>query len=304
MPQDPIAAVRRFSRFYTRQLGLLNETLLSSGFTLTEARVLYELAHATDPLTHAQLCHELLLDPGYLSRIIKTFETRGLVTRAADADDARQVRLRLTRAGRAAFAPLDAASQQAVGTMLKPLTDLQRDSLAAAMQTIERLLSSPSGSPITLRDFAIGDLGWIARRQALLYATEYGWNGEYEVLAAEILARYARNRDPVRERAWIAESDGRLLGSVFVMKGSDSIAKLRLLYVEPEARGSGLGKRLVESCIGFARSAGYQTLTLWTQDVLEPARRIYNAAGFRRVKSEPHHSFGRDLVGETWDLAL
>jgi DNA-binding MarR family transcriptional regulator/GNAT superfamily N-acetyltransferase len=302
---DAVAAVRRFSRFYTRQLGLLGEALLDSEFSLSEARVLYELAHRDAP-TATDLCRDLGLDAGYLSRILKAFGRRGLITRTASPRDGRQMLLALTQAGRAAFEPLDRASQEETLTMLGRLGPRQRRSLVRALHTAEELLGTGghSTAPIILRRHRVGDLGWIARRQAILYAQEHGWDETYEALAAEILASFVRHHDPRSERSWVAERDGETLGSVFVMRGSDAVAKLRLLYVEPAARGLGLGRNLVDTCIDFARAAGYRTLTLWTNDVLVPARRIYQAAGFIRTAAEPHHSFGKDLVGETWDLTL
>jgi DNA-binding MarR family transcriptional regulator len=303
--QDAIAAVRRFSRFYTSQLGLLGDGLLRSEFSLTEARVLYELAHREAP-TATDLVRDLGLDAGYLSRILKAFDQRGLITRTPSPRDGRQALLVLTEAGRAAFAPLDQASQEEVRTLIGRLTPMQTGNLVAAMRTVEQLMGqgAPPAGGISLRGHRIGDLGWIAHRQALLYAQEYGWDESYEALAAEILAAFVKDNDPDKERSWIAERDGKVVGSVFVMRASDTVAKLRLLYVEPSARGLGLGRRLVDACIAFARDRGYRTLTLWTNDVLVPARRIYQQAGFTCVAREPHHSFGKDLVGETWELAL
>jgi DNA-binding MarR family transcriptional regulator/GNAT superfamily N-acetyltransferase len=302
---DPVAAVRRFSRFYTRQLGLLGEGLLKSDFSLTEARVLYELANR-DALTASGLCHDLGLDAGYLSRILKAFRQRGLIAGAASPRDGRQTLLALTEVGRAAFEPLDRASQEDVGMMISRLVPEQTAALLQAMRTVERLMGTPdpATAPITLRPHRVGDIGWIAHRQAILYAGEYGWDETFEALAAEILALFVKNFDPASERSWIAERDGEVIGSVFVMRGSETVAKLRLLYVEPAARGLGLGRTLVDECIGFARARGYRTLTLWTNDVLVPARRVYQAAGFTCVAAAPHRSFGKDLVGETWELAL
>jgi DNA-binding MarR family transcriptional regulator/GNAT superfamily N-acetyltransferase len=302
---DAIAAVRRFSRFYTSQLGLLNEGLLNSDFSLTEARVLYELAHR-EALTATDLRRDLGLDAGYLSRILNAFDRRGLITRAALPRDGRQMLLTLTAAGRAAFERLDRASQEEVLAMIGQLAPARRAGLVQAMRTVEHLLGTrcKSTAPVILRPNQLGDLGWIARRQAILYAQEYGWDETYEALAAEILAGFVNSHDPKLERGWIAERDGETIGSVFLMRGSDTVARLRLLYVEPAARGLGLGRKLVDTCIDFARDAGYRYMTLWTNDVLLPARRIYQAAGFIRVAAKPHHSFGKDLVGETWDLTL
>jgi DNA-binding MarR family transcriptional regulator/GNAT superfamily N-acetyltransferase len=302
---DAIAAVRRFSRFYTRQLGLLGEGLLKSDFSLTEARVLYELAHR-EALTATDLCRDLGLDAGYLSRILKAFDQRGLIARAASPRDARQTLLTLTPAGRTAFEPLDRTSQEEVLAMIGQFGAEQIADLVEAMRTVEHLMSGPNSpaAAITLRPHRLGDLGWVAHRQAILYAQEYGWDGTYEALAAEILAAFVKSHDPTLERGWIAERDGQVVGSVFVMRGSESVAKLRLLYVEPAARGLGLGRKLVDVCTDFARDCGYRTLTLWTNDVLVPARRIYQQAGFTRVAAEPHHSFGKDLIGETWERQL
>lgn len=305
--ESQIAAVRAFNRFYTRQIGLLDEGLLKSPFSLTEARVLYELATRSG-LTASELGRELGLDAGYLSRILKGFEERGLLRRTPAAHDARQSVLALTEEGRDAFAPLDRTSRDLFAAMLDRLGAADRQSLSAAMATITRILSpaeSPAAEPpYILRGPKIGDIGLITQRQAVLYAEEYGWDASFEALVAEIGAAFIRSFDPAWENAWIAERDGRIAGSVFLVRQSDSIAKLRLLYVEPSARGLGIGRRLVEECIGFARAKGYATLTLWTNDILTAARRIYETAGFRLVGEERHHSFGHDLVGQNWDLAL
>jgi DNA-binding MarR family transcriptional regulator/GNAT superfamily N-acetyltransferase len=302
---DAVSAVRRFSRFYTRQLGLLDEGLLKSDFSLTEARVLYELAHCT-AATASDLCSDLGLDAGYLSRILKAFDQRGLIARSASPHDGRQTLIALTEAGRAAFDPLDRASQNDVRSMLSPLSPEDTRNLTHAMGTIERLLGhhAPPSVPFILRPHQLGDIGWITHRQGILYAQEFGWDETYEVLVAEILAGLVKTFDPRHERSWIAERKDEVVGSVFVVRASDSIAKLRLLYVEPSARGLGIGRRLVDACIGFARERGYATLTLWTNDVLLAARHIYQTAGFSCVVREPHHSFGKDLVGETWQLTL
>lgn len=302
---DQVDAVRGFNRFYTRQLGLLEEGLLKSEFSLTEVRVLYELAHG-DRLTATRLRHALGLDAGYLSRLLKKFETRGFLRREPATNDARQSVLTLTSAGQQVFRPLDHASHDQVAAMLDPLTTSERDALIKAMQTIRRLLGDtpPPKVPYLLRAPQPGDIGWIIHRQAILYAQEYGWDETYEALIAEILGAFVNHFDPRCERAWIAEREGEIVGSVFVVRQSDTVAKLRLLYVEPAARGLGIGGRLVDECIRFARAKGYRTLTLWTNDVLASARRIYQAAGFRLTKEERHHSFGKDLVGQHWDLEL
>ena len=305
VPADAIAAVRRFSRFYTRQLELLGEALLASGFSLTESRVLYELAHR-DRLTAAALGRELGLDAGYLSRILKKFETNGLLAREPSAADARQAVLTLTASGRDAFAPLDQGSRNQLAAMLGRLDRSDIAALTRAMAEIERILG---GKPATamatvLRPHQVGDIGWIAHRQGLLYAREYGWDETFEALVAEIGATFVRAFDPKCERAWIAERAGAIVGSVFVVRQSDEIAKLRLLYVEPAARGLGLGRQLVEECIRFSRSKGYRRLGLWTNDILVAARRIYVETGFTLVAEERHHSFGKELVGQNWELAL
>jgi DNA-binding MarR family transcriptional regulator/GNAT superfamily N-acetyltransferase len=303
VPADAIGALRRFSRFYTRQLGLLGEALLGSGFSLTESRVLYELAQR-DGLTAAVLGQELGLDAGYLSRILKKFATRGLVGRSPAATDARQSILALTAAGRAALAPLEAASRAQVAAMLGPLPPGDVTRLVHAMDTVEALLSEAQPAPVILRPHRVGDIGWVVHRQGVIYAREFGWDARFEAAVAEIGAHFLRAFDPARERAWIAERGGAILGAVFLVRQSDTVAKLRMLYVEEEARGLGLGRRLVQECIGFARACGYRTLTLWTNDVLVAARRIYAEAGFTLVAEERHHSFGTDLVGENWELAL
>lgn len=306
LPTDEqIEKVRSFNRFYTRQIGLLNEGLLESAFSLTEARVLYELAHR-DPVTAADLGRELGLDAGYLSRLLKRFDAKGLLRRSPSKDDRRQFLLSLTEKGLAAFAPLNQASAIQVAAMLSELSSGEREQLVQSMATVERLIGDGSRSdpPYSLRPHRIGDIGWIAHRQGLLYAWEYGWDETFEALVAEIAAVFVKNFDPQWERCWIAERHGEIIGSVFLVRASDQVAKLRLLYVEPSARGLGLGRRLVDECISFAKAKGYKTLTLWTNDVLVAACSIYRAAGFTLVKEEGHHSFGKDLVGQTWDLAL
>ncbi|UVF17731.1 bifunctional helix-turn-helix transcriptional regulator/GNAT family N-acetyltransferase [Microvirga terrae] len=306
LPTDEqIERVRSFNRFYTRHIGLLNEGLLESAFSLTEARVLYELAHR-GPVTAADLGRELGLDAGYLSRLLKRFGAQGLTQRNPSKDDGRQFLLSLTDKGFAAFTPLNQASAAQVATMLSGLSVGERERLTQAMTTVEHLVGDGPrpDRPYVLRSHQPGDIGWIAHRQGILYAQEYGWDQTFEALVAEIAAGFVRNFDPQWERCWIAERGGEIIGSVFLVRSSDEVAKLRLLYVEPCARGLGLGRRLTEECIAFARDRGYRTLTLWTNDVLVAARRIYQAKGFRLVKEEPHHSFGKDLVGQTWDLDL
>jgi DNA-binding MarR family transcriptional regulator/GNAT superfamily N-acetyltransferase len=310
LPPDPglparIAAVRRFNRFYTRRIGVLQEGLLKSPFSLTEARVLYELAHREDA-TASALVRDLDLDAGYLSRLLKGFEERGLIKRAASPRDARQSLLSLTALGRAAFAPLDRRSQDEIGDLLRALPAPAQKRLVEDMTEIETLLGErPAPSvPYMLRPHRPGDLGWIVHRHGALYAGEYGWDDSFEALVAEIAAKFLRDFDARRERCWIAEREGEILGSVMVVRQSEEVAKLRLLLVEPGARGLGIGRRLVEECLSFARHAGYRRMTLWTNDVLHAARHIYEQAGFTLTAREPHHAFGKDLVSETWERDL
>jgi DNA-binding MarR family transcriptional regulator/GNAT superfamily N-acetyltransferase len=297
--------VRRFNRFYTRQIGLLGAGYLQSPFSLTQVRVLYELAHRDRP-TAAGLSKDLGLDPGYLSRILQGFRKSGLIARERSRTDGRQSHLSLTEKGQAAFAPLNARSHDDIGVMLGELRTGEQDRLVDAMHTIEGLLGAEREhkGPYLLRPHQPGDMGWIVHRHGVLYAREYGWDEEFEALVASIVARFIKNLDPKRERCWIAEKDGEIVGSVFVVQRSKTVAQLRLLLVEPKARGLGIGSRLVDECIRFAREKGYRKLTLWTNDVLHAARRIYERAGFQLVKEEAHHSFGHDLVGQNWELKL
>jgi DNA-binding MarR family transcriptional regulator/GNAT superfamily N-acetyltransferase len=302
---DPVEAIRRFNRFYTRQLGLLDDGLLHSEFSLSEARVLFELAHR-EGWTASELAQELGVDNGYLSRMLKRLVSRGIVARTRLPSDARQSELRLTKSGRAAFAPLNRAARDQVSAMIAPLQSDQAAELVACMVAMQSLLTRErsSAEPYLLRPLQVGDIGWITHRQGVLYAQEYGWDGTYEALVAGILASFVKSFDPRHEAAWVAERDGRIVGSVFVVRESASVAKLRLLYVEPSARGLGIGRRLVDECIRFARAKGYRTLSLWTNDVLTSARKIYQGAGFQKVKEERHHSFGKELIGQTWNLKL
>src|SRR6516225_9083113 len=299
-----VSAIRGFNRFYTRKIGVV-DGVASSPFSLAEARVLYELAHREQP-TATDIRKELGLDAGYMSRILRGFERRKLVTRKQSKTDERQRFLSLTAKGRKAFAPLDERSNRDVAAMLEKLSPTERQQLLDAVQTVGRLLGDKAEprTPYLLRQHKPGDMGWIVHRQAILYAEEYGWDGTYEALAAEIVAQFIKNYDPKRERCWVAEKDGARVGAVFVLKASNEIAKLRLLHVEPEARGLGIGKRLVEECVRFARQAGYQKMTLWTQSILHAARHIYKQVGFQVVREEKHHSFGKDLTAETWELNL
>jgi DNA-binding MarR family transcriptional regulator/GNAT superfamily N-acetyltransferase len=303
-----ISAVRGFNRFYTRQIGLLNRGLLHSPFSLTEVRVLYELAHS-ETATAAELARTLHLDPGYLSRILRAFRKRRLVASRPAASDRRRVLLVLTEQGQTVFAELDHRSNEEVRAMLRRLDEPAQERLLSAMIGIERLLgeTTPGGTadkPYILRPPQPGDMGWVVHRHGVLYAQEYGWDERFEGLVAQIVAEFIGNFDARRDRCWLAERDGEIVGSVFVVRQSDEVARLRLLLVEPSARGLGLGSRLVGECVRFARQAGCRRLSLWSNDVLHSARRIYEAAGFRLLQREPHDKFGRGLVGETWELTL
>jgi DNA-binding MarR family transcriptional regulator/GNAT superfamily N-acetyltransferase len=300
-----VGVVRRFNRFWTRRIGVLREGCLESPFSLAEVRVLYELAHREET-TASELGEELGLDAGYLSRILRGFEKRGLVHKRASEADGRRRLLRLTERGLEAFAPLDARSRSDIGAVLGGLSETGQERLVGAMRTIEGLLGArPEPEvPYVLRTHWPGDMGWVVHRHGVLYAREYGWDERFEALVAEIVAKFIQHYDPKLERCWIAERDGEIVGSVFLVRESEEIAKLRLLLVEPKARGLGIGRRLVEECIRFARQAGYRKITLWTNDVLIAASRIYRGLGFRLVHEEPHHSFGHDLVGQTWELML
>ena len=302
---DTVAAVRRFSRFYTRRIGVLQEGLLGGPLSLPEGRIIWELAQ-TEGQTAARLAEALSLDPGYVSRLLRGLEERRLIARSASPRDARETLIALTPAGGAAYAAINARSQQEVGVMLANLPEAGRARLVAALGAVERLLGDGAEPrvPYLLRPPRIGDLGFVVHRQSALYAEEYGWNGEFEALLAEIVATFIRNFDPAHERCWIAERGGEMVGSAFVVRASDDLAKLRMLYVEPSARGLGIGARLVEECLAFARASGYRRMTLWTNDILTAARHIYQRAGFRLMQSEQHHSFGRDLVGENWERDL
>jgi DNA-binding MarR family transcriptional regulator/ribosomal protein S18 acetylase RimI-like enzyme len=302
---DQVQAVRAFNRFYTHKLGVLDQQLLKSPFSLSEARVLYELAHG-DEQSAKEIGITLGLDAGYLSRIVQNFDESGLIARKPLPSDRRQVQLSLTAKGRQAFAKLERVTQDDVAAMLRPLRDEERSKLTGAMETIERLLAMPRApSPrATLREPRPGDMGWVVQSHGALYASEYGFDSGFEALVAEIVAKYMTTYDGSRERCWIADIDGRPVGSVFMVKGGDDLAKLRLLLLDPAARGQGLGQRLVAECVSFASACGYRRMTLWTQSILVAARGIYQSAGFELVATEPHRSFGQNLIGETWERDL
>jgi DNA-binding MarR family transcriptional regulator/GNAT superfamily N-acetyltransferase len=300
-----IDAVRRFNRFYTQKIGALNERLLRTRFSLAEARVLYELSHR-EGLTASSLGRDLGLDAGYLSRILGGFEQDGLLKKTRSKDDGRQSHLFLTPPGKEAFLPLDQGAQEEVSRWLEDLPPSDQVRLTKAMALIEDLLSPRRGQsvPHVLRPHRPGDMGWVVERHGALYAQEYGWDERFEGLVAEIVAKFLESHDPKRERCWIAEREGERVGSVFLVRKTRSVARLRLLLVESSARGQGIGSRLVGECTAFARAVGYRKITLWTNSVLLAARGLYERAGFRLVRSEPHERFGHTLVGETWELEL
>ena len=301
-----VDAVRRFNRFYTQQIGMLRQGLYGSPWSLAAARVLYELARADRPVTATDLARDLGLDPGYLSRILRGFAARGYVRKSHHAGDARRHDLTLTVAGRKAFAPLDRASRDEIAVLLAPLADDAQARLVDAMRTVETLLGNRSANavPFVLRPHRPGDIGWVISRHGALYAQEYGWDASFEALVAEIAARFIRRYDPARECCWIAERDGVNVGSAFVVAKTPTTAQLRLLIVEPAARGAGIGRRLVAECIAFARQRRYRRMVLWTNRGLDAARHLYEDAGFHLVAEEPHRSFGMDLVGQTFVLRL
>lgn len=303
--EERVATIRHFNRFFTRQIGVLREGLLHSPYTLTEARILFELTHR-DHLTASTLCHELGLDAGYLSRILLRLEQQGLIEKVRSESDGRQRLLHLTPVGEKAGTLLDQRSQDEVAEMLSEHSEEEQQRLLKAMQTIESILDKgfKFSEPFFLRPHEPGDMGWVAHRHGILYAQEYGWDEHFEALVAQIVSDFINKYNPAREHCWIAEMNGEIVGFVFVVQASEMVAKLRLLLVEPKARGLGLGTRLVEECIRFARRKGYQKLMLWTNSVLLEARHIYQKLGFTLVEQEEHHSFGHDLVGETWELNL
>jgi len=300
-----VAAVRGFNRFYTRQIGLLNDGLYHTEFSLAEVRVLYEIAHH-EHLCASELTRDLGLDPGYLSRLLSNLEKRGLLQKTPAEQDRRQLLLRLTASGHEVFSKLDEASSRQITTLLDKLSPSQQRRLASAMADIQALLGKASSSqPYLLRTHQPGDLGWIVQRHGALYSQEYGYDERFEALVAGIIAEFVKSFDPARERCWVAEKDGENVGSVMLVQKSKTIAKLRLLLVEPSARGMGIGRRLIEECIRFARQARYKKIRLWTQNELESARYLYEQAGFHLVSKQPHNSWSRNnLIAETWELKL
>jgi len=302
-------AVRHFNRFYTRQIGLLQEGLLDTQFSLTEARVLYELAHR-ERSTAAEIGTDLGLDAGYMSRILRSFEKRMLIEKTPSELDRRQSLLTLAKRGRKVFAPVEARSKAQVRTLLANLPEAGQRRLIGAMETVQGLLGKPietaqsSPEPYLLRPHQPGDMGWVVHRHGVLYAQEYGYDERFEALVAEIVAKFIQHYDAKRERCWIAEREDQIAGSVFLVAESKTVAKLRLLLVEPSARGLGIGARLVAECVRFARQASYKKIILWTQDELDAARHLYKKAGFHVVEKKRHHSFGKDLTAETWELTI
>jgi DNA-binding MarR family transcriptional regulator/GNAT superfamily N-acetyltransferase len=302
-----VAAVRRFNRFYTRQIGVLRKTYLDSPYSLGEMRVLYEIAHSDGP-TASDIARALDLDAGYLSRVLRNFEKRGLISRKTSEKDARQSHLALTARGRKTFEPIEQRSQDDVDETLARLKPEEQARLTNAMDTIQTLLdgetnSKPQGKPV-LREPRFGDFGWIVSRHAEIYAQECQWGEPFEGLCAQIVADFANKNDPKRERCWIAELNGENVGSIMLVRDSDEVARIRLLIVDPKARGLGLGQRLVDECVAFARRSGYKKITLWTHSILTAARHIYEKAGFTLTSSEPRRSWGQDVVAEFWDLEL
>lgn len=306
LARDPVQTLRRFNRFYTAQIGVVNEHLVDSDFSMSEMRVLYELAHRDQP-TAGFLCKELGLDPGYLSRMLRTFEKRGLLSRSESKSDARQNLLSLTDQGRKTFAPLEARWQKQMVHLLENIPHSDRNRLVDAMHTIETILGNKSDATPSylLRPHRPGDMGWIVQRHGEIYWQEYRYDERFEAFCAEIVAHFVLHLDPKREACWIAEKDGENVGSIFIVRKSKTVAKLRLLLVEPSARGLGIGRRLVEECVRFSRNAGYKKIVLWTQSELHAARHLYQQAGFKVVDRQRHDSFGRKgLIAETWQMEL
>lgn len=304
---DRIKKIRRFNRFYTRQIGVIDGHYLATQFSLTEARVIYEIANMKDP--SATLIKEITgLDAGYLSRIIQRLHRDGLVDKHTTPQDGRQSILQLTDKGKTAFSILNSRSQDGIREFINPVSEADQIRLVKAMETIENILDpagvQPDCSPVIIRQPVCGDMGWVIQRHGELYFKEYNWNEEFEALVAEIVAKFMHDFDATRERCWIAEKDGENIGCVFLVKKDEETAKLRLLLVNPKARGMGLGAKLIEECIRFARRCGYKKMVLWTNSVLLEARHLYQKFGFTLVEQETHHSFGHDLIGENWELIL
>ena len=305
LPASHVRVVRAFNRFYTQRIGVLQHGVLQSPYSLTEVRVLYELANGAD-LTATDVQRILGLDRGYLSRILRSFERSGMLLRERSKKDGRRSLIRLTSHGRKVFSALNARQSSDVEKMLQPIPDSVREKLVGSMQTIQKVLNSETAGAgkVSLRAHRPGDMGWVMFRHGILYESEYGWDERFEALVGEIVVNFIRDFDGERERCWIAEMDGERVGSVFLVKDTATVAKLRLLLVEPAARGHGVGRLLVRECIDFARRAGYRKLTLWTNSVLDAARHIYESAGFELVKEEKHSSFGHNLTGQYWSLDL
>lgn len=300
---ETVAIVRRFSRFYTRRIGVLQEAFLGTDLSLPEGRIVYEIALRKRP-TATEIAADLGLDAGYMSRLVKGLEGRDLIVRSPSESDARQSILSLSAKGRKAFDSINRRSEQEVGALLASLTAADRRRLSTSLIDVERLLGDSAPGDCTFRDLKPGDIGWIVHRHGALYAQEYGLDATFEALVAKVAGEFVEKFDSAWERVWIAEVDGQVVGSVFLTRKSKTIAQLRLLYVEPEMRGRRIGRRLVEACMAHAKSLGYRRMTLWTNDVLSAARTIYKSTGFEMIKSEPYHGFGRDMVGETWERDL
>ena len=300
-----VADVRRFNRFYTKRIGLLEQGLLKTKFPLTQARIIFELAQH-EQSTASELINELDLDPGYLSRILRTFEKDGLIRKTRSKSDNRHRLLKLTAKGKKSFSVLNNRSKQEIEELLKGLSEEDRHRLLNALQTIKNILGAKpeSNRLYLLRSHRPGDIGWITHRHGAVYAEEYSFDETFEALVAEILARFIKDHDPKRERIWIAEQDGEQVGSVMIVDAGDQIAQLHLLFVDPKARGKGIGKRLIDECIHFAKRNNYQKIKLWTQSILLEARHLYSKAGFSITEEEPHTSFGQDLIAEIWELSL
>ncbi|HKU12996.1 MAG TPA: bifunctional helix-turn-helix transcriptional regulator/GNAT family N-acetyltransferase [Steroidobacteraceae bacterium] len=300
-----VSAIREFNRFYTQKIGVLRDGHLGSEHTLTEVRVLYEIAHRQRPLA-SDLVRDLALDAGYLSRILAKLARRGWLKRERSRDDARKSYLHLTAKGRAAFDALDARSHREMAGLLAPLSRDKQATLQAHLQGVQSLLGTQptAHGELTLRTHRPGDMGWVIQKHGEFYAQAFGWNTDFEALVAEICAKFLRELDPARERCWIAERDGAAVGCIMLVKHSRTVAKLRLLLVDPSQHGMGVGNRLVEECLAFARAAGYRKVTLWTQSILSAARKLYEGHGFCKVAAQPHESFGARLIAETWDLDL